>query len=681
MEEPDVVSASKGFLFEDKPFQIQTYVHVVLLGFDREKFSEKEFQDMLQSSMSVRKIHAIETGTLMNVEYLVSFTVEHRDSVTAVENGIIKGLLGGQHKRYLVVDVERSGLEKILDDIEQEINKERTAYRHTVFVMNPRLERLKTGLGGQLDDAIRKNANQNDDVRYRYNYYGSAVDSAVWSSYGRFLYIDIQASGNLYGEFEDLQGTVLRESFPSVRDEDAVLKGKLQHLIVSGVRHIFLPDICREENRPSKFLLIPFFIFKNHASVLHKNLVYDNKNFDLDVNAIVRRLQNIQIPGSTIKVVFGIYDLKSHPHIAMSLSKAREHRNGALHFMENSFMVDRQTRAVTNGKKLLGELQHAVDHLTEDLLLEVGGQEDLLSSFFGDQFKGSNEKRLSHQLRIFPVYVFSLAGRNAEDLFFHNGKLNFANGVGSVVVQSGYKTARTPHFVENNPVMMNPSRVEGEVMESIVTGLGNVAPTHLYWNDLWNKTSKNYLWSTGNTLSGSFSNKNYLDVAEYVSENIIRASLIVKIHHCIKKANEILALVSSFERKFNKHLVSPLVTSDFAQTLQHGNLIESTAANVKLDIENFGNSLDYLKAIFAENSRQRKTELFELANELPRIIDSIYNKSYHELEQVSSKLLCCKWQARKNPSSSYTSVFIGGFILMFLMFAIGAIVVSERKKQ
>ena len=198
-------------------------------------------------------------------------------------------------------------------------------------------------------------------------------------------------------------------------------------------------------------------------------------------------------------------------HVGLALTKAMQTvMDHKLHFSLHDFLqskrldTDAAARSFLNGKALLSNLMHHADDLTHELLTESAklGDADassLLSSFFG-------MKRSTH-LRLFPVFVFSLASESP--VFFDNHDLHFAESQGAVVVMSNWSNAVSPFFQENadnkrSLVRMDCTQATGSVLDALVEGIGNVSPPHLEFNMLHNKTSFNYFWSPGATFGGAF---------------------------------------------------------------------------------------------------------------------------------------------------------------------------------
>ncbi len=682
---PDMSFATHELLL-DRPFQMSMGLHVVLCGMEDVVDADK-LAALLRASMTVRRLHALDTGRRLLVDYIVSFEVTHREQLTGadetlpgmpqIEECVFRGIMNGirtakshESAQELMLDVDEIGLDAVLQKIADAITAQMShAYsryndydyynaggllKHTVFVIRPDLDRMsKTAAEGPDKQLFQTALRRPKKVSYTYRNNGSPVGSAMFAGRkGRYVVIDTSAVPGVFGPIEAPEGAVLPHSTPSsYRDVSEALLGKLSNSILSAVNRVFFPDVMSETIKPARYLLVPVFVFRNHKLSFHPHLVHEGVNYDIDVDEIVKKMQPLQLLHMETKVVFGSHSLFDYVHVAAALSRATQVVNDhKLRLSGHDFVHSKRlnplnlsddgngVRSFVNGPVLLTQLLESADDLTENLL-SLSTQEkdkDLLSLFFGPNYKA----RSSH-LRLFPVFIFSLTGRKADDLFFESHDNFYADGRGAVVLQSNWTRVPLPFFrglPDRHPVEMDASVVTGAVLEAMVQGIGNVSPPHLKWSALHNRSVVNYAWSAGSTFAGPFSSGNGKQVfSENVRENAIRSTMVATVHATMKKMQHVLHLVVEFEKQH--HMQKDL--HDLAADIASGEAGRMATAQIKVNLQQAYDQLWKVSQIFNELSPEEHKDLFELASDMPARVEAIERAARIALEDAEDAISCC----------------------------------------
>jgi hypothetical protein len=225
-----------------------------------------------------------------------------------------------------------------------------------------------------------------------------------------------------------------------------------------------------------------------------------------------------------MKLIFSrVRNLYDDAEVALAFAKATQTvTDHKLHFSLHDFLQskrldpsDTSSRTFVNGKALLSLLMHHAEDLTYQLLSESANMGDAESKSVLTSFFGVGVKRSTH-LRLFPVFVFSLASESP--VFFDNHDLHYAENRGAVVVISNWTKAVSPFFYEDmdskrHLVRMDCTVATGPVLDALVEGIGNVSPPHLEFNKLRNQSTESYFWSPGATFGGPFSSGTGIQVS------------------------------------------------------------------------------------------------------------------------------------------------------------------------
>jgi hypothetical protein len=135
--------------------------------------------------------------------------------------------------------------------------------------------------------------NKKRRLTYTYSNNGCLVHSPVFAGRaGRFVVIDTNAIPSVFGPLEASEGAVATRMYPyAPRDSKEALLGKLSNAIVSASNRIFFPDVKSDQPNPSKLVIVPMFVFRNHKLSFHPHLVNEGASYDLDIKTLVKNIK------------------------------------------------------------------------------------------------------------------------------------------------------------------------------------------------------------------------------------------------------------------------------------------------------------------------------------------------------------------------------------------------------
>ncbi len=193
---------------QQRPFQVPVRVRVVLMGL-QDKAEETRgrldyvvdpawLTNMLLRTLHKRDVHVLQSGRQVQVQYVVSYDVIHREALKLSPNAPTTKLLETVLQRVLpditpgsattwALDVQTYGIENIFDALYHELERARhtegedgalAQFDHTVFVVYPSVLATK--------------------APYYYTYEGG-TPAPLWSARERYVVIDMGATGSQVG--------------------------------------------------------------------------------------------------------------------------------------------------------------------------------------------------------------------------------------------------------------------------------------------------------------------------------------------------------------------------------------------------------------------------------------------------------------------------------------------------
>jgi hypothetical protein len=530
-----------------------------------------------------------------------------------------------------MVDAQTTGIEAIFDKLYQSIEHHASSleltvlFDHTVFVMYPRTV-----------------------ANYFYTYRGATVGAPLWASHSRYAVIDLKAIGTQYGSRDSNEGSKMPVSFPSVpwalfhmRPEDKtnyrdspsipLVEAKLAVSIVSAVEHLVLPDLLHESKFGNEqLLLIPIFVCRNHNQPFRPNALYDGEAYDFDVAQVVKEIQAIQIPGSTVRVVFKTHTMNDKDDVRNALRESIElqvkHTSVNIHGSSaiigaSTTTMQLQTTEVVNGKVLMDELDKLTSNFTNTLVRDMGESgKEIRAALFGGINRGVLER--ASPVRIFPIYVLSLRGM-APDLLFDDSSVFFSDTRGAAVLQSNYTSITLPLFGNDDStlVTVDPSDPTRAIIDALLRGVGNIAPPHLKWSTTHNRTEVDYLWSVGCNTNGGFSGAR--EVSQMVLDNVRRASALTMVDNLFVTAKRVLRMLGKFEDNHvqsQKRTLSGATPNLLSVDLNGPSVALRATANVKLELKR---ARDILMRVSELLTSTNNDALFGVIAQLPRMAQQL----------------------------------------------------------
>lgn len=535
--------------------------------------------------------------------------------------------------------------------------------QHVVFVVNPSVNNIFTGVGGRLASSFR------DASQLRYAYAPeNGVFSPLWVSKFRFIVIDLAAEGAMYAPLDASEGAVTPAVFPKASEPPAAVLGKLTNIVTEAIERVFLPDVTFCSVSPAKLLLAPLVDFRNHDSL---------GGIAAQLKEVVAKMHAVVMPKTIVKAVTAAHRLEHHSHVATALARATRHVNAvnleALGQQQQQDVFHPHTvpSLFVDAGRLIVDMP--VRDLARQLLEEVKDNEEarnLKESFFG-------EASANMDLRIYPVYIFTLVGRSRHECFLENYERSFASENGVVVLRCEHDGVAVRFFNETSRWLLkqNLTQAVGGVLSGLLRGLGNVAPSHLKWSEAHNRTVVNYLFSASNAFGSPFCDVSAVEIPQWLRWSAIRANVIAWLDHSLKLARSAMNDIAAFE---DRHLPTPkahmaVVGSHLAFSMARGaeetnqDVLQrqlkaggavAAAAKCKIEIKQLQNLILQVSQALRTPSHSASELAAELGSELPRLANKMRGKVEHILKVAEAELTCCSWNVRVRRKFDWLSVLV-----------------------
>ena len=391
----------------------------------------------------------------------------------------------------------------------------------------------------------------------------------------------------------------LADITPSVQSDSKSATGvtkfvaRLGAVVVSAVRHIFLPDIPFRYSPldMAERVVVPIVVLRNH----HEYDILDRESAGdrfLDVDALRHELQKVMMPGQTLTVLAGSHSLHDHPTIATALERAT--RTDSMHRASASGRYMVSTSSVLDTQALLHYMHGTADELAGGLLesadlqpLDPLLQLDLAAPMgdHGDhgaaaldsatgmgtaanqrsapryargRRPGASRTGLSgvHGTRVLPVYVFSLSGASDEDTGHlttedHDMVAPYQDAV--VVLQSNDDSIAVPYVSEDEQVSISGRRTTRHVLAGVASALGALGDPARRFSEPHGRCVNDLLWSTGHHPFGPFSNCSSL--SQVSRDTAVRNVILSRVDAATRLVQDALGDVRAFA---DEHLANPL---------------------------------------------------------------------------------------------------------------------------
>lgn len=351
-----------------------------------------------------------------------------------------------------------------------------------------------------------------------------------------------------------------------------------------------------------------------------------------------------------MRVLFEQHDLshQSFAYIAAALRESTQMR--VEHGLSSSSQYEMTSLSeVVDGRALMESLHKHSSDLTRQLVKDMGGSQgqDLRGILLGGETPSSSAPlRRPPPVRIFPVYVFSLRG-GTPGLAFDDDAPFYADARGAIVLQSNHESVEVSHVFGDggDGITSNPSDVARPILDSLVRGLGNVAPPHLRWSTRHNRTQTNWMWSTGCNTNGYFARSKV--ISTLVQDNVRHASVLAMIDLALESAQQVLQDVLAFEKRHVHSRVgggAVVVAADEASLvadLNSGAIAIRASATVKMNLKRLEKTLTEVAELFGAGGG--RDDLFDVVAQLPGLSQSLIASSRDTLQGAEAALQCCVW--------------------------------------
>eukprot|EP01132_Coremiostelium_polycephalum_P002318 gene2318-2858_t len=560
----------------------------------------------------------------------------------------------------------------VTQNLQQQQSRQQQKHIYTIIFVNPSKDRLISSLKHeeQLQFKSKEQGGEGKEFKYQYTLNGHVCGPA-WIGAGRFIVIDLSAGPLNYGSTlhksnEELisEGAVDQDSFPRLIEyfqkegySGTSLQGAspieilahISSLVISSVKHIFLPDSKYDYIPLFQKILIPILTFKDH----------DKYNTTLDMHIITKEAKRL-FPFSDVTIITGTHALHEHKHISMALFKSIQ--------SYSSFEMNPKTL-----KELLMKLKYEDDILASGL---IGDQVTQIPTFLKTPenpiIDGSKNK--IPKTKVLPVYIFSI-GQHTDDLLLDKYHFYSSNQEAIVVLQTE-KPIQAQFYKGNKHVTVDPiSTVNRNIIAGLAMSQGLMGPTIRY-SDAHKRLTNNYLWTFGQHPFGYFGNNS--EISQIFIDSIIRNTIITSVKNSETVLEDALTKILDFSIKY----MTDSFGFDVNEIPSGGSLIDrlyhsppSKSPLVKSTITRLHDELNSINTlqqslnlltfsrIDSHLTKQQKDTITQNLSSLSIKVNGFLEYVSNEIAKVETQLLCCKI-AYQSPKSNSTTSNLYSFIIV-----------------
>lgn len=575
----------------ENPLAVPMIINVLLAGFDGSgengfKLERNDLETLLTDCFPHRQPSVLQSKEKLHLQYEMWYNVidVHQHYLTKIEKRIKEGMVhirGSDHETHYSVEV-RGEVEKELERTFMEHMKGPQRFKmqaeslaanasYSIFILNPARHRV------QPDDAAAKPTAK---FVYRYSYDGEGAFQ-TWIGSHRLVVLDASAGPATFGSSRPGEGTFTENSVPKIATMDPnsqmhrwVVAAHLVQLVVSAIQNVFAPDVSFEELDFSVEVLMPIMIFRDHDEY---SLLDRQRLHHLDQTKLAKMLEQVSLPGQSIRPVYHEYPLWQHAQIATALSKAI--RSNTVHANKDGRFVLSEKRYV-DGPILVEALKASTDVLASGM---ISHSSELAATYFPEYLKDMNGnaerdnqkhfpgaesaelhvhgtadeqwRRRALGTRVLPVYIFSLEHWSETDaserLLFADSSAVYSTDECVIVLQSNHKY-QVPYFLNDHKVAIDLSDPTRPTMAGILQALGGLVPPYSRYSQTHEAALQNFAWAPGHHVFGPFSRTT--DLSQVFVDQVLRNSIVSRVDAALVA---IFGAMEKVERFAMEHAYDP----------------------------------------------------------------------------------------------------------------------------
>eukprot|EP00742_Colponemidia_sp_Colp-10_P008774 GILJ01009525.1.p1 GENE.GILJ01009525.1~~GILJ01009525.1.p1 ORF type:complete len:770 (+),score=115.28 GILJ01009525.1:103-2310(+) len=599
---------TNDFLYDQQttPFEVPIEIHVGMLGFRGDgahaiELSAEGFQKDLEHTLPSRTPACVETGKELSVQYTISYRVQHLQTsdLRLLEEHLKRSLkpaaMGSptaRHKEIPVYDVEISEMESIFDTIYSHYTDD--PY-HTVNFQPATGKVPNSIIFLNLDKArFTPQGATGDRFIYRYRYHGGGY-TQNWIAKNRYLIVDVSAGPVQFGNLNAGEGTVSETSIPNLyrilenyrshHPEGNIkpqhwtkthwfteFRAQLSSLVVSAVRHIFVPDVRYASIEFPDKILIPIIALRNHNSYdPFKPSADDPTRPYIDLDLIKEEIQKTLLPNQQeLFLVSGSHSLHEHKHISLVVSQSMV--ADTVHEVGTHGRYIAKMKPYIDSALLAQRLRDSSDQLTNDFIQHKTIPQSIASAFGiglnlnqGDELidelrlgSGSDTKplSLSHGTRILPVYVLSFDSKEERYMMDQKDLVAVYPDM-LLAVQTLAQPMPVAMFSELESMVQDPKSLTRHIIAGVASALGGLLQPTERFSATHGRVINDYIWANGHHPFGVFSKTPHL--SQIFIDSILRNSIVSRLNSALRVTRHAIDKIDAFSTSF---IFDPLSGSD-----------------------------------------------------------------------------------------------------------------------
>jgi len=616
-------ATESAFLFDnaERPLIVPIKVQVGLLGFELEggtPLKAEELAAALRSALPFERPQSLTTGPL-GVEYALEYEVKHLNErhLQTLERALGENMetvaarrsVGGDTARP-VYDVEAKRVQPYLDEAYTEefggaARPEGVdGLPYAVLIVNPRKASITPAAAKSLHHAA-PSAVEAGAFDYRYRYDDSHC-SATWVSAERYVVIDVAAGACEFGPVRaaELGGglgsaAVADASMPTIRDaaldlpheiallHDAEALSKVNDLVVSAVRHVFVPGVRHSVYDRSEKILLALVVLCNHKEF---DPLTPGHKHSLDTGAIESAAKALALPGQVVTMISGMHNIHEHEQLAVGVHRALRRGSGSVEYFEEHTGYDSQPyiesaalfeRLETSGDTLIATLVDLAKPELHDAFFHEEAEEDAASLSLEEEIAVSEQHGQSSAVlvsvrepprhlagnasaepkrkpgprvssskpgtRVVPVFVFSMLG--VDDGTLLDGTELAVGSPGMVVALQGDSDVRLHFQSDGKTVVLSTRNPTRHIIGALASTMSNLLPPTQRHSATQGKLVESYLWGVGAHPFGPFSNSAVL--SRLYGDAAMRNAVLCSVSSCLQTTHAAIAQIVSFSAEFD----------------------------------------------------------------------------------------------------------------------------------
>eukprot|EP00241_Pyramimonas_parkeae_P014894 CAMPEP_0114307598 /NCGR_PEP_ID=MMETSP0059-20121206/17555_1 /TAXON_ID=36894 /ORGANISM="Pyramimonas parkeae, Strain CCMP726" /LENGTH=1016 /DNA_ID=CAMNT_0001431073 /DNA_START=483 /DNA_END=3530 /DNA_ORIENTATION=- len=445
-----------------------------------------------------------------------------------------------------------------------------------LILINPDKHRMQKEMMKVSQIASKSQVGDQEAVfTYRYKYHGAGLAS-TWVSAQRFALVDLGAGPCLFCRMGISKGMVALSAFPrlgivlskyegsqtsnddtfnSTRARKKHIIGAVSNLVVSSIKHLFVPDIRMETSDLAQRILVPIILLRNHD--LFNPLVPGHAH-SIDLFRIKYETKGLIKDDQELVFADGVHDLHRHERLALAVTRSLKSTSGIVVGPDGKYSM--HLTSVLDPQVLLKEMHNTSDMLASGV---IGlSNPKIAKSFYNfaipynKQASMDKNNKRSLGTHVVPIYVLSLAALPNHLLLDGESWLAVDQDM-VVVLQLVTNASETQesegiqHFINDEcMVKVLPQDTTRHIVAGLAKSLAGVASPNGRFSPFHKRHVESYIWAIGGHPFGIYSNSTL--VGDLFKDSAKRSSIISKAHMAVRSVQASLNELDQFAANFKQ---------------------------------------------------------------------------------------------------------------------------------